>query len=188
MEPAIIHPTAHAGVAWNIADDAAARRTFRWADATAALLGPNGTNIAELAVGRHARAMPEKVALRWRGKHGEARDITYAALAAESYRFGNALRSLGVVPGDVVFALCPRIPELYAAAFGTLAIQAVFSPLFSAFGPEPIATRVHVAGGKVLVTTASLYARKVAPVLAKMTMLAHVIVIDDGPGVPAGTL
>ena len=43
-------------------------------------------------------------------------------------RFGNVWCSLGIGTGDVVFARCPRIPE-------------VFCPLFSAFGPEPIATR-----------------------------------------------
>ena len=73
-----------------------------------------------------------------------------------------------------MFALCPRIPELYAAALGTLAIQAVFSPLFSAFGPDPIATRVQAARGEVLVTTASLYARKVAPIRDRLPTLRHV--------------
>ena len=189
MEPASIHPSARDGIAWNVRDYDAARDSFRWSDATAELTGPRGLNIAELAVGRHARgALAAKVALRWRGKHGTARDITYAALAADTNRFGNALRGLGVGAGDVVFALCPRLPELYAAALGTLAIQAVFSPLFSAFGPDPIVTRVTAASGKVLVTTATLYARKVAAIRDRLPTLRHVIVIDDGPGVPAGTL
>ena len=189
MEAAIIHPSAREGLAWNVRDYDAARRSFRWADATAELSGLRGVNIAELAVGRHAHgALANKVALRWRGKHGSERDITYAALGAETSRFGNALRSLGIGEGDVVFALCPRIPELYAAALGTLAIKAVFSPLFSAFGPDPIVTRVRAASGKVLVTTTSLYARKVAAIRELVPTLRHVIVIDDGPGVPAGTL
>jgi acetyl-CoA synthetase len=87
-----------------------------------------------------------------------------------------------------VFALCPRIPELYVAVFGALKVHAVVSPLFSAFGPDPIATRIHAASGKVLVTTASLYARKVAPIRDHLPTLQHVIVIDDGGGVPPGTL
>ncbi|HEU0032551.1 MAG TPA: acetate--CoA ligase [Kofleriaceae bacterium] len=165
------------------------RRSFRWADAERELTSSSGLNIADVAVERHAHGpLAAKVALRWRGKRGDARDLTYAELATEMHRFGNALRSLGVGAGDVVLALCPRIPELFAAALGTFAIQAVFSPLFSAFGPDPIATRVSAAAGKVLVTTASLYARKVAPIRDRMPTLAHVIVIDDGAPMPDGVL
>jgi acetyl-CoA synthetase len=189
MQPAVIHPSQRGDVAWNVRDHDEARRTFRWEDAAAELIGARGLNIAEVAVERHARGpLAAKVALRWRGKRGDARDITYAELAESARRFGNTLRGLGIGAGDVVFALCPRIPELYATALGTLAIQAVFSPLFSAFGPDPIVTRVRAAGGKVLVTTASLYARKVAPIRDLLPTLRHVIVIDDGPGAPAGTL
>ena len=43
-----------------------------------------------------------------------------------------------VAKGDRVFSLLGRIPELYFAALGTLKNGSVFSPLFSAFGPEPI--------------------------------------------------
>ena len=189
MDVATIPPSPRADVRWNVPDYEDVRTTFRWDAATAALAGPRGFNIAELAVARHARgALASKVALRWRGKHDDTRDVTYAMLAAETRRFGNALRTLGVQAGDVVFALCPRIPELYAAALGTLAIEAVFSPLFSAFGPDPIVTRVHAGGGVVLVTTATLYARKVAALRDRLPTLRHVIVIDDGPGVPAGAL
>ncbi|MGE0395291.1 MAG: acetate--CoA ligase [Kofleriaceae bacterium] len=188
MERAVIHPSMR-GRAYNVADYDEARRTFRWSDAKAALIGDGNTNIAELAVMRHARSpLGDSVALRWRGRHGAARDITYRDLAISTARFGNALRTLGVGRGEVVLALCPRIPELYATALGTLAIQAVFSPLFAAFGADPIATRVQAAAGAVLVTTASLYARKVAPIRDRLTSLRHVIVIDDGGGAPDGTL
>ncbi|HZJ63377.1 MAG TPA: acetate--CoA ligase [Kofleriaceae bacterium] len=189
MSATVLHPSPREGVVFNVADYDEARRSFRWAEAAAELTGPRGLNIAEVAVDRHARgALAGKVALRWRGKHGDARDITYGALAADMRRFGNTLRTLGVEPGDVVFALCPRIPALYVAALGTLAVKAVFSPLFSAFGPDPIVTRVRAASGKVLVTTASLYARKIAAIRDLIPTLRHVIVVDDGPGVPANTL
>ena len=189
MLTAVIHPAPRGNVPLNIQDYAEARRTFRWEDATAELVGPDGVNIADVAVARHARGeLADKVALRWRGKHGEKRDITYAALAADTNRFANTLRRLGVEPGDVVFALCPRIPELFATAFGTLAAQAVFSPLFAAFGPDPIVTRVRAAKGKVLVTTASLYARKIMPIRELLDTIEHVIVIGNGSPVPKDAL
>ncbi len=57
-------------------------------------------------------------------------------------RFANTLRGLGVGKGDHVFILAGRIPELYIAALGALKNGSVVSPLFSAFGPEPIRTRL----------------------------------------------
>jgi len=183
---AVIHPAPRGTTPLNVRDYAEARRTFRWEDVAGELVGERGINIADVALARHARGeLANKVALRWRGKRGEKIDRTYAALAADANRFANALRRLGVAPGDVVFALCPRIPELFAAAFGTLAAQAVFSPLFAAFGPDPIVTRVRAAKGKVLVTTASLYARKVQPIRDLLKTVEHVIVIADTAPMPA---
>ena len=59
-------------------------------------------------------------------------------------RFTNVLRSLGVGKGDRVFVVMGRVPELYVTMLGALRNGSVVSPLFSAFGPEPIATRVTI--------------------------------------------
>jgi len=154
------------GVAPNLTDYAAERARFTWEDARRrldGLPGGRGLHIAHEAVDRHARgARQGRVAIRWRGRHGEVRDVTYAALGAETNRFANALQGLGVARGDTVFALAGRIPELYVAALGALKSGAVFCPLFSAFGPEPIRQRMTLGGARVLVTTTALYERKVA--------------------------
>jgi acetyl-CoA synthetase len=184
---ATIHKTAGV-VAPNLTDLEAARRAFRWEDARAALAGlpAGGINIAHEALDRHlGTPVAARVALRWRGKRGEERDFTYAELAASSSQFAHALDRLGVRPGDVVFGLLPRVPELYAAVMGTLKHRAVFSPLFPQFGPEPIATRVGLGRGTVLVTTAALYQRKVLAIRERLPTLRHVIVLDDGAPVAA---
>ena len=56
----------------------------------------------------------------------------------------NALASLGVRAGDTVFTLLGRVPELHIAMLGALKLGAVVSPLFSAFGPEPIRQRMQL--------------------------------------------
>ena len=84
------------------------------------------------------RARSDHLALRWLGKSGDVRDYSYGDLAALTNRFANVLHDLGLGPGDLVAVLAGRIPELYIAALGTLKNRSVFSPLFSAFGPEPI--------------------------------------------------
>jgi acetyl-CoA synthetase len=62
-----------------------------------------------------------------------------------------------------VFVLAGRIPELYVAVLGALKNKNVVSTLFPAFGPEPIRTRLALGEADVLVTTAALYAKKIAP-------------------------
>ena len=72
-------------------------------------------------------------------------------------------RSAGLRKGDRVFSLLGRVPELYIAALGTLKNGSVFSPLFSAFGPEPIKARMTIGDAKVLVTSEAFYRRKIEP-------------------------
>jgi acetyl-CoA synthetase len=155
---------------------------FGFDEARAALAGlpGGGLNIAHEAVDRHAAGpLAGRVAIRWLGAQGARRDFSYRELAAYSNRFANVLRSLGVAKGDTVFVLCGRIPELYAAVFGGLKCGAAVSPLFSAFGPEPLKTRINLGGGKVLVTTESLYERKVKKVAGEMPTLKHVLRVDS---------
>lgn len=165
---------------------------FSWAGMARELgVLPNGkVNIADLAVDRHARSpRADWPAFRLLGADGAARTISYRQLAGLTDRFANLLKSLDVNKGDCVFVLCERILELYVAVLGTLKIGAVASPLFPAFGPEPIRTRIAQAAGKVLVTTASTYQRKVAALRAGLPSLQHVLLVDDlGLGAIAGTL
>lgn len=177
----------------NMEDYATEAARFTWEGARKELDGlPNGAglNIAHEAVDRHVRrGRGDHVALRAIAKDGSARVITYGELAATTGRFANALQRLGVTKGERVFALCSRIPELHAACLGTLKNRSVFCPLFSAFGPEPIAVRVDKGEAKVLVTTPSLYRKKIEPIRARLRSVEHVIVVTRGEEpAPAGTL
>ena len=166
----------------NLEDYAHARASFDLDEVREQLDVVSGTpfNIAYLAVDRHASGLRRNhVALRMIGKKGNVRDITYGELAEETSRFASALRSIGVGRGDRVFVLANRVPELYFAALGTIKNGSVFAPLFSAFGPEPIHTRMLLGEGKVLVTTARLYQRKVEEIRDRLPALEHVILIPD---------
>jgi acetyl-CoA synthetase len=118
--------------------------------------------------------------MRWIGKTGTRREFTYRDLQRETNRFANALTALGVRPGERVFLLLGRLPELYIALLGALKARCVVAPLFSAFGPEPLATRIGIGEGRVLVTTPELYSRKVAGVRDRMPSLSHVILVGEG--------
>ncbi len=170
----------------NLVDYDAACRIFRWEEARSELTGlpgGHGLNIAHEAVDRHA-AGPRRdhVALRWLGRTGEVHDVTFDELRSLTNRFANVLAELGIRAGDRVFALAGRIPELYLAALGTLKHRAVFCPLFSAFGPEPIRARLAIGEARVLVTTESLYRRKVQALRAALPTLEHVLLVGDEGG------
>ena len=167
-------------VAPNLADYAAARAAFSWDAARRELAGlpGGGLNIAWEAVERHAQS--DRLAFRFLSAAGGQRDVSFAELARLTNRFANVLRGLGVGKGDRVFILAGRIPELYIAALGALKNGSVVAPLFSAFGPEPIATRMKLGAGKLLLTTESLYARKVEKLRGELPALEHVL-LADGP-------
>ena len=191
--PALLTKELSASRPPNLRDYAAERARFDWNNAWARLDGlPGGAghNMAHEAVDRHAAGpRAERVAIRWIGKSGARRDLTYGELKVATNRFANALFSLGVEPGERVFVLMGRLPELYVAVLGALKARCVVSPLFSAFGPEPIATRMEMGEGRVLVTTPALYRRKVAGIRDELPGLEHVILVGDepteGPGLHA---
>ncbi len=166
----------------NLTDYDGTCATFSWQAAGQVLDGlpdGRGLNIAHEAVDRHA-AGPRRnhVALRWLGKSGTTRDYTYAQLRDLTNRFANVLRALGVGAGERVYALTGRIPALYIAALGTLKNRSVFCPLFSAFGPEPIAQRMGIGEARVLVTTDALYdRRRIATLRRALPHLQHVLVV-----------
>jgi acetyl-CoA synthetase len=166
----------------NLVDYEAVRASFHWEAARAGLSGlPGGAglNIAYEAIDRHVRGeRASRVALRCIGKMGERRDLSYGELARATNRFANLLQDLGLVAGDGVFVLLGRVPELYVAVLGALKRKCVVSPLFSAFGPEPLATRLEIGGARALVTTEALHRRKVAALRERLPDLKHVILID----------
>jgi acetyl-CoA synthetase len=181
----------------NLMDHAVTAAQFSWNDARRwldGLPGGAGLNIAYEAVDRHLlHGRGDKVAIRWIGKSGERQEFTYADLAQATNQFANALHDLGVMPGERVFVLMGRLPELYVAVLGALKARCVVTPLFSAFGPEPIVTRAEMGDARVLVTTPELYQRKIRDVRERLPGLKHVVVVgaapSDEPGVhPWGVL
>jgi acetyl-CoA synthetase len=168
------------------------RRAFSWSAVRAGMAGlpGGGLNIAFEAVERQARALAGKTAFRFLSSGGPARDVGYGELSRLTFRFASVLRGLGVGKGDRLFVLAGRIPELYVAVLGGLKNGTVVSPLFSAFGPEPIATRINLGAGRVLVTTDALYERKLAKWRDRMPTLEHVLLVaeDGGTTCVPGTL
>jgi acetyl-CoA synthetase len=175
----------------NLVDYERETATFSWADARAMLEGlpGGGLNIAHEALDRHVNAgRGHKLALRWIARDDRVRDFTYTELAAACNRFANVLRGHGVERGERVYSLLGRVPELYVAALGTLKAGCVFSPLFSAFGPEPIKARMTIGGARALVTSEAFYRRKVEPWRKELVGLDHVFLTECSAAPPPDTV
>ena len=184
--PALIRKTAHdLRVKPHLADYEAERQAFNWNRARNQLAGlpDGGLNMAYEAVDRHAAgALRDKLAMRFVSRNQAAIDLSFGELAARCNLFAHVLQSLGVGKGDGLFVLAGRIPELYVAVLGGLKNGNVVTTMFSAFGPEPIATRMNIGAGKVLVTTDMLYRRKVKAMRDQLPSLRHVLLVAEDGG------
>jgi acetyl-CoA synthetase len=190
----IAKPSAAMRVPPNLRDYEATCARFTWEQARRDGLSgmPGATepdralNIAHEAVDRHAGgSRATRVALRWRGRRGESRDISYAQLAQESNRVAGVLRGLGISRGDRVFTLLDRVPELYAVTLGAFKAGAVLSPMFSAFGPEPLRVRLTKGEAIVLVTTPAYYRKKVEAIRNALPHVRHVLLVGDAAEIAA---
>lgn len=103
--------------------------------------------------------LADKVAFRWISTAGERVDYTFKELDDESSRAANALRALGVGPGDVVATLLPKAPEVFFLFLGALKLQAVCCVLFANFGDDALLDRLGDARAKVIVTRKSALRR-----------------------------
>ncbi len=174
----------------NLVDAERLRTSFSWAHARAELGTPPGDrlNIAWEAVDRQVQeGRGDVIALRWLGKNDERQEFSYAELARLSNRFANVLEGFGIERADRVCVLAGRIPELYLTALGCWKADAVFCPLFSAFGPEPVRVRLNNSQARLLVTTRLLYERKIRALRSQLPHLEQVLLTDgdggDEPGV-----
>ena len=138
---------------------------------------PERLNLATDLLDRHLEAgRGARPALRYRG-----RTLTYADVAAEANRVGNALRTLGVDLEQRVAIALPDSPEFVAVFLGAIKIGAVALPLNTLLSPSEYAYQLADSGAKVLIADTAVYAR-IAEVRRELHRLRHVIVVGDGDG------
>src|SRR5262249_40209638 len=101
-------------------------------------------NLAGSCVGQHVgsgrRGPPAWVG---EGAHGSTRQLTYAELLREVSRLANALRALGVGEGDRVGIFLPMSLEAAIATLAVVRIGAIYTPCFSGFGAQAVASRLQ---------------------------------------------
>ena len=136
-------------------------------------------NMTDVVLDAHVRAgRGDELALRSLAADGTATQRTFAELTADAARVASTLTSLGLEPGDRVFLLLGRGVHLHSTLLGILRAGLVASPLFAAFGPEPVHQRLALGEGRAIVTTRDLHLRSVEPIRHRLPHLTTVLLTD----------
>jgi acetyl-CoA synthetase len=104
-------------------------------------------NIAHECLDRHER---DRTAVRIAHSDGRSEGHTFGALSDLSGRFANWLTQRGIGKGERVAIMLEPSLEFYGALFGTMKAGAVAVPLFTAFGPDGLASRLDDCAPKLL--------------------------------------
>jgi acetyl-CoA synthetase len=117
-------------------------------------------NVSYNCLDRHVLAgRGDKVAFHWEGEPGDTRTVTFADLLAETQKFANVLKGLGVGKGDRVNIYLPMIPEAAVAMLACARIGAAHSVVFGGFSAHSLRDRINDAEAKVLITADGGYRR-----------------------------
>jgi acetyl-CoA synthetase len=94
----------------------------------------------------------DNIAIIWEDEKGSSCKLTYEELYFEVNKFANALKKLGIKKSDRIGIYMPMVPEIVIAFLAIMKIGAISIPIFSGFGGHALASRLDIAGAKVLIT------------------------------------
>ena len=116
-------------------------------------------NHAAAALDPRAARDPDGEALVWEGEDGAVRRFSAAELRDEVDIAATMLAREGVHAGDRVGILLPMLPETVVAVLALGLLRAIFSPIFSGYGPAAIASRLADCGASMLITADGFFRR-----------------------------
>jgi acetyl-CoA synthetase len=116
-------------------------------------------NLAANCVDRHLAGRGDRPAIVWESESGETRTLTFAELAREVNRLAHVLHDLGVGEGDRVGIFLPMGVEAVVASLAVVRIGAVYTPCFSGYGAQAVASRLIDCEAKLLITADGFHRR-----------------------------
>ncbi|MFQ5689159.1 MAG: acetate--CoA ligase [Gemmatimonadota bacterium] len=135
-------------------------RVLEWNPPDAKWFVGGRLNAAHNCLDRHLNGWrANKAALLWEGEPGDSRAYTYRQLHREVCQFANAMKRLGVRPGDRVAIYLPMIPEAAIAMLACARIGAPHSVVFGGFSARSLHDRIVDAQAKLLITADGGYRR-----------------------------
>jgi len=128
------------------------RKTLDWNPPFARWFVGGTINASFNALDRHQEKKAQKIAILWEAEDGETRIFTYEDLWIEVQKLANALKSLGVKPGDRVTIYLPMVPELPISMLACARIGATHTVIFSGFSSTSIKDRIDDSKSKIVIT------------------------------------
>jgi acetoacetyl-CoA synthetase len=109
-------------------------------------------------------------------ERGATRTISWAELRRDVWRVAQALRRLGIGPGDRVAGIVANVPEAMIAALGAAAIGAVWSSCSPDFGVEGVLDRFgQIAPALLVAVDGYSYAGKTYEATPKVEAVARAL-------------
>ena len=127
-------------------------------------------NIAANTLDRHARGIAgRRTAIVSECEDGTRRELTFHELAREVSQVANALKQLGLNPGDRVALVMPMVADVVTILYACFKLGLVPVPIFAGFGTGAINSRLTDSGARVVFTAEHLTRRgKHIPLIDKV--------------------
>jgi acetyl-CoA synthetase len=110
-------------------------------------------NASASCLDRHLATRGDQTAIIWEGDDPSvSRQVTYRELHEQVCRLANAMKQLGVKPGDRVTIYLPMVPEAAVAMLACARIGAIHSVVFGGFSPDSLANRIQDCSSELLIT------------------------------------
>ncbi|WP_369678728.1 AMP-binding protein [Planococcus faecalis] len=113
------------------------------------LLAPDSYNLVE-EIERYATG-DGKLAILWENDQGEKHQLTYDELIEHANRAANSFETAGLVKGDVVLVMVPRLIEAYVAYIGALKAGLAVIPSSEMLRAKDIAYRLNHSDAKAVI-------------------------------------
>ena len=122
-------------------------------------------------------------------RDGAWKDFTWRDFEAQARAFGLGLVALGVKRGDAVAILGQTRHEWAVCDIGAIGVGAITVGLYPTLAPEGVGSMHYVIDHSeatiLVVESAATFKEKIAPILAKLSRVEHIIVWDDADGARA---
>ncbi len=116
-------------------------------------------NYIASAITQQVENRPDADAVIWETEEGATGRWSYRELGANVARAANALRAQGIGMGDRVGIFMPLTPVCAVATLACSWIGAIFTPIFSGYGAEAVASRLRDARVSALITADGFFRR-----------------------------
>src|SRR5436189_2169654 len=134
---------------------------------------PASYNLAADVLDKHE---PDRPAMHFLSDEGRDERWSFGDMRRLTDRTANALRRLGVEPGDRVAVMAPASPEIAATFLATYKCEAILLSMSVLYGDEGVSHRLNDSGAKVLVTSAD-HRDRVGALAERAPSVEHLVVV-----------